>query len=143
MGTRRSTTWATTRRPKTTTRRPTTTTTTTQKPVTTPRREFPRRIAIEQIPVHEYQYEQEDYDLHNVDYDLHNVDYDLHYPDEDEDARHHVVPEYEYDAYPDYSPAPATCPSSLAECVSSCAPVLAIQQRAHKLCVNECLERCS
>jgi hypothetical protein len=81
--------------------------------------------------VHEYQYEQEDYDLHNVDY--------LHYPGEDEDARH--VPEYV--DYPDYSPVPSTCPSSLAECISSCAPVLAIQQRAYKLCVNECLERCS
>jgi len=79
--------------------------------------------------VHEYQYEEEDYDLHNVDYS--------HYPDEDEDARP------EYADYPDYSPVPATCPSSLAECISSCAPVLAIQQRAYKLCVNECLERCS
>lgn len=83
--------------------------------------------------MHEYQYEQDDYDLHNV-------DYDLHYAEEDEDARH--APEY-LDDYPDYSPVPATCPSSLAECISSCAPVLAIQQRAYKLCVNECLERCS
>merc|ERR1712228_311235 len=126
--TRRST-WG-----RTTTRRPTTTTTTTtwatttRRPVTTARQEFPRRIAIEQIPVHEYQYEQEQYDLHNIDY--------LHYPDEDEDASH--VPEYL-----DYAPVPPTCPSSLAECISSCAPVLAIQQRAYKLCVNECLERCS
>merc|ERR1711874_326433 len=59
--TTRSTTRRTTTTRPTTTRRPTTTTTTTQKPVTTTRREFPRRIAIEQIPVHEYQYEQEDY----------------------------------------------------------------------------------
>merc|ERR1719323_3004176 len=127
--TRRSTTTkrTTTTRP-TTTRRPTTTsttTTTTRPPVP---QEFPRRIAIEQIPVHEYQYEQvEDYDY-------------VHYHDEDEDARH-VEPEYV--DYPDYSPVPSSCPSSLAECVSSCAPVLAIQQRAYKLCVNECLERCS
>lgn len=78
--------------------------------------------------MHEYQYEQvEDYDY-------------VHYLDEDEDARH-VEPEYV--DYPDYSPVPSSCPSSLAECVSSCAPVLAIQQRAYKLCVNECLERCS
>merc|ERR1712203_603055 len=81
-------------------------TTTARSPVP---QEFPRRIAIEQIPVHEYQYEQvEDYDY-------------VHYPHEDEDARH-VEPEYV--DYPDYSPVPSSCPSSLAECVSSCAPVL-------------------
>merc|ERR1719323_1809124 len=110
---------------RSTSSRRTTTRTTTRTPVP---QEFPRRIAIEQIPVHEYQYEQvEDYDY-------------VHYPDEDKDAR---LVEPEYVNYPDYSPVPSSCPSSLAECVSSCAPVLAIQQRAYKLCVNECLERCS
>merc|ERR1719195_853056 len=80
--TRRSTTTkrTTTTRP-TTTRRPTTTSTTTTTTTTRPPvpQEFPRRIAIEEIPVHEYQYEQvEDYDY-------------VHYPLEDEDARHVVV----------------------------------------------------
>jgi len=61
-------------------------------------------------------------------------------------------PEYEdypsqsgdYPSYPDYPDYTASsCPGTLAACVSSCAPVLQIQQRAYKLCVNECLDRCA
>jgi len=47
---------------------------------------------------------------------------------------------YDYDSSPfDYS----ECPGSLGECLSACSPVASIRQTAYKICVNECLDRCS
>ena len=34
------------------------------------------------------------------------------------------------------------CPGSLRECLDACSPVVAINQAAYKVCVNECLDRC-
>ena len=65
----------------------------------------------------------------------------LEYPDYDYDFT-----ESDYSSYPEEEESadyPNSCPSSLQECVASCSPVLAIQQIAYKLCVNECLDRCT
>jgi len=43
----------------------------------------------------------------------------------------------------DYTDESSLCPGSLRECLTACSPVININQVAYKLCVNECLERCS
>ena len=52
--------------------------------------------------------------------------------------------DYPQDDYPqDNSDTSSTCPGSLRECLTACIPVITINQVAYKLCVNECLDRCS
>jgi len=35
------------------------------------------------------------------------------------------------------------CPGNLKECINACSPIVRINQVAYKMCVNECLDRCS
>merc|ERR1712106_773558 len=81
--------------------------------------------------------EDSDYVYHDSDYDyLHtnNVE-DIAY-----DENHiNTVENLPHDN-PDQSP---TCPGSLRECLTACSPVISISKVAYKLCVNECLDRCT
>jgi len=45
--------------------------------------------------------------------------------------------------YPQDVTDTSTCPGSLRECLTACSPISKTYQVAYKLCVNECLERCS
>merc|ERR1712083_77395 len=95
---------------------------TTPSPATTPRPTS--TIFSSESPVYEY-------------YDL----YDDGFEDSEYDDNHisSVDDDYEKDDY-DHLPL---CPGSLRECLTSCSPVNNISQVAYKLCVNECLERCT
>ena len=131
----------TSRRTATTTGKITTRITTTRR--TTTSTTLPQvRTIYNNTPVHEFQYESNDY-LDYPDYPSHSPDYTQDYQDyQDEDEDTVDSRDYSPD-YSDYSPVSSSCPSSLSLCVSSCSPVLQIQQRAYKLCVNECLDRCT
>jgi len=72
------------------------------------------------------------YNNYSSDYSLLQYDYTS---DNNDDFNN-----YDYDSSPiDYS----ECPGSLGECLSACSPVASIRQTAYKICVNECLDRCS
>jgi hypothetical protein len=79
-------------------------------------------------------------------HDYHNSDYGDFYNDYPSDAvADDVSSDYlDYDEYhTDDSDPSSSCPGSLRKCLTACSLVITINQVAYKLCVNECLDRCS
>jgi len=63
--------------------------------------------------------------------------------DSDEVKNHNNIDAASVDYNLDDTDESSSCPGSLRDCLTACSPVISINKVAYKLCVNECLERCS
>ena len=61
----------------------------------------------------------------------------------DEVMNHNNINEVSVDYNLGYKDESSSCPGSLRECLTACPPLININQVAYKVCVIECLERCS
>lgn len=76
------------------------------------------------------------------------TDYYIDYSNQSEyddniDTNNYVTYSEYYSDTEDYQHEENSCPGSLKTCLLSCTPVLYIRQAAYKICVNQCLTRCT
>jgi len=112
-----------------------------RKHITTPHT-TPTPVVTHQPPTTNKYYQESVYDYYQgedyVAYDDNDVDDDY-----DNVKNHNSINAVSEDYNLDDTEESPSCPGSLRECLTACSPVININQVAYKLCVNECLERCS